>query len=64
VVGETFTVNKLLPCYVRLSKDIIWGVRKGCVDSIVAVCSAVPESVRKEVFIPMFERFAKDVRGD
>jgi hypothetical protein len=29
VVGPTFTVNRLLPPYVKLSKDMIWGVRKG-----------------------------------
>ena len=58
VVGESFTVSKLLPCYVRLSKDLIWGVRKGCVESLV--CRCVPLDVKREVFIPMFERFAKD----
>lgn len=25
MVGEAFTVSKLLPCYVRLSRDLIWG---------------------------------------
>ena len=60
VVGESFTVSKLLSCYVRLSKDLIWGVRKGCVESMVAVCRCVPLDVRREVFVPMFERFAKD----
>jgi len=60
MVGEPFTVSKLLPCYVRLSKDLIWGVRKGCVESLVSVSRAVSEGVRAEVLVPMFERFAKD----
>src|SRR4051812_22726073 len=60
MVGESFTVSKLLPCYVRLSKDLIWGVRKGCVDSLVAVTKVVGDKTKSEVIIPMFERFAKD----
>ena len=32
-----------------------------CVDSMVAVCKVVSPEVRQEIFIPMFERFAKDV---
>ena len=59
-VGPSFTVSKLLPCYVRLSKDLIWGVRKGVVDSLVAVAKCVPADVRKEIFVPMMERFVKD----
>lgn len=61
IVGEQFTVNKLLPCYVRLSKDLIWGVRQSCAKSLVAVTRVVGLQTRTEVMIPMFERFAKDV---
>ena len=60
VVGSSFTVSKLLPCYVRLSKDLIWGVRKGCVDSLVAVARVVPAEIKRDVFIPIIERFIKD----
>ena len=60
VVGESFTVSKLVPCCLRLSKDMIWGVRKACVENMVAVCRCVPPEVKREVFIPMFERLAKD----
>ena len=63
IVGESFTVNKLLPCYVRLSKDLIWGVRQSCAKSLVAVTRVVGLQTRTEVMIPMFERFAKDVSG-
>lgn len=51
-----------LPAFVKLSNDAIWGVRKGCVESLVAVAKSVPAEIRASVFIPMFERFAKDVR--
>jgi hypothetical protein len=77
-----------MPPYVKLSKDVIWGVRKGSVpasthlhcieltharrvclsarsvvESMVVVCESVPADVRSSVFMPMFERFAKDVSG-
>lgn len=60
MVGESFTVQKLLPCYVRLSKDIIWGTRASAAKSIVAVTKVVGPDTRSEVLIPMFLRFAKD----
>lgn len=60
MVGEQFTVSKLLPCYVKLSKDLIWGVRKGCVESLVAVTRVVGTQTKTDIIIPMFERFAKD----
>jgi serine/threonine-protein phosphatase 4 regulatory subunit 1 len=60
MVGESFTVTKLLPCYVRLSKDLIWGVRASCAKSLVAVTRVVGVSTRTETIIPMFKRFASD----
>jgi len=44
-VGGEFTVSKLLPHFVRLSRDFIWGVRKGCVESMVAVAAVCPDEV-------------------
>jgi serine/threonine-protein phosphatase 4 regulatory subunit 1 len=49
-----------LPAFVKLSSDVIWGVRKGCVESLVSVAKVVPPEDRSKTFIPMFERFTKD----
>jgi len=59
-VGSEFTVNRLLPHFIRLSRDLIWGVRKGCVECMVAVAAVCPDDVKRQVFIPMFERFRSD----
>jgi hypothetical protein len=38
----------LLSVFVELSKDSIWGVRKACCDSLVAVAaSATPDQVKE-----------------
>ncbi len=57
----------LLNVFVELSRDVIWGVRKACCDSLVAVSAAYAAEVRSAVLVPLFERLADDesrwVRG-
>jgi serine/threonine-protein phosphatase 4 regulatory subunit 1 len=57
----------LLSVFVELSRDAIWGVRKACCDSLVAVSAACASDVRSTVLVPLFERLADDesrwVRG-
>ncbi len=57
----------LLNVFVELSRDSIWGVRKACCDSLVAVSAAYAPEVRSAALVPLFERLADDesrwVRG-
>eukprot|EP01006_Ploeotia_vitrea_P035466 TRINITY_DN65877_c14_g1_i1.p1 TRINITY_DN65877_c14_g1~~TRINITY_DN65877_c14_g1_i1.p1 ORF type:complete len:913 (+),score=448.99 TRINITY_DN65877_c14_g1_i1:27-2765(+) len=53
-------VAKLLPPYLKLCSDRIWGVRKGCVESIVAFTQVVPPIERAQQMVPLFERFIAD----
>jgi len=64
---EAAASQTLLNLYEGLSKDEIWGVRKACCDSLVAISAAYPSEVRSSVLVPIFERLADDesrwVRG-
>lgn len=60
-VGPAVSVELLLPAFDKLSTDSIWSVRKGCVESLVNVASAVTKQERANTFIPMIHRFVKDV---
>jgi hypothetical protein len=51
-----------LPAFLKLSKDAIWGVRKGCVDNMIGVANSMTPEVRINVFVPLFDQFTKDVR--
>lgn len=59
---QDYAVQRLLPAFLKLSKDSIWGVRKGCVDNMIGVANGMGLDVRVNVFVPMFEQFTKDVR--
>jgi serine/threonine-protein phosphatase 4 regulatory subunit 1 len=61
-VGPEYAVQRLLPAFLKLSKDSIWGVRKACVDNMIGIANCMSLSVRMSVFVPIFEQFSKDVR--
>jgi serine/threonine-protein phosphatase 4 regulatory subunit 1 len=60
VIGKQETVTFLFPCYLQLSKDEIWGVRKACAESLCNMSECVPKEFRHNLF-EIFERFTEDV---
>ncbi|KNC51109.1 serine/threonine-protein phosphatase 4 regulatory subunit 1 [Thecamonas trahens ATCC 50062] len=54
-------VSSLLHLYESLAKDSIWGVRKACAESLVALATVVDDEVRSSVLVAHFESFVNDV---
>merc|ERR1719361_785102 len=48
-VGPAHTEKVLLPIFMNLTKDSIWSVRKGCVESLVDISKAVSREKRAEL---------------
>jgi serine/threonine-protein phosphatase 4 regulatory subunit 1 len=44
--GAALCNERLLPAFVKLSKDDVWGVRKACAESLVAVSKSIDPSSR------------------
>jgi hypothetical protein len=61
VVGGPFMEQRLLPHFRKLSKNLMWGIRKGCVESLVKICSVASLEVKRDVLIPLLVGFHKDV---
>ena len=49
VAGAALCNERLLPAFVKLSKDDVWGVRKACAESLVAISKAVDAGTRVAV---------------
>lgn len=60
VVGRKVSVEKILPIYLSLCKDEIWGVRKACAESIVAVSAGVNDDSRVQQLVPAFKALSED----
>ncbi|KAL0482679.1 serine/threonine-protein phosphatase 4 regulatory subunit 1 [Acrasis kona] len=61
MIGTESTVDKILPVFMLLSKDEIWGVRKACSESIPEISKCVTQEVRATQLVELFERSAEDV---
>jgi serine/threonine-protein phosphatase 4 regulatory subunit 1 len=53
-------IERLLPAFMRLSQDDIWGVRKACAESIVDMSKALESSIRASALTPVLLAFAGD----
>jgi serine/threonine-protein phosphatase 4 regulatory subunit 1 len=60
-IGVSETDSKLIPVFLTLSRDDIWGVRKACAESLAKVSYCCSAETRKRVLVELFERFAEDV---
>lgn len=60
IVGVQTTVQYIVPFYLQLAKDEIWGVRQACAEVLPIVSSFVTNEVRLTKFIPLFEAFMDD----
>eukprot|EP00818_Percolomonas_sp_WS_P007090 CAMPEP_0117445108 /NCGR_PEP_ID=MMETSP0759-20121206/5614_1 /TAXON_ID=63605 /ORGANISM="Percolomonas cosmopolitus, Strain WS" /LENGTH=646 /DNA_ID=CAMNT_0005237251 /DNA_START=2048 /DNA_END=3988 /DNA_ORIENTATION=- len=61
IIGTECTVQKVLPFFLELAKDDIWGVRKACVESLPAIAKCVTSKIRTTVLSELFETFCDDV---
>jgi len=60
-IGVEETDSKLIPVFLTLSKDEIWGVRKACAESLPKVSQCCSSDNREKLLVELFERFAEDV---
>lgn len=58
-VGHDHTEKTLLPIYLTLTKDAIWSVRKGCVESLVDISHAVSKTSKPKL-IEVMRGFLQD----
>lgn len=61
IIGSDCTVEKVLPFFLELSKDDIWGVRKACVESLPYISKCVNSKCRTTTLTNLFEIFCEDV---
>eukprot|EP00756_Hemistasia_phaeocysticola_P031115 Hpha_TRINITY_DN16332_c2_g8::TRINITY_DN16332_c2_g8_i1::g.60909::m.60909/K15424/PPP4R1; serine/threonine-protein phosphatase 4 regulatory subunit 1 len=59
-VGEETAGGQVLPVYLTLCADDIWGVRKACVEHICEVSRGVSRVVRKNQLADAFVKLAED----
>ncbi len=59
-LGPESAEKKLLPVFLRLTQDDIWGVRKACAEAIVNISRALSPSARVAQLVGPFERMLGD----
>jgi serine/threonine-protein phosphatase 4 regulatory subunit 1 len=60
VVGTSTTVEKILPVFLNLCKDDIWGVRKACAENIVAISEGISSEARSQQLVAAFKALSED----
>ncbi|KJE96097.1 serine/threonine-protein phosphatase 4 regulatory subunit 1 [Capsaspora owczarzaki ATCC 30864] len=60
-IGTKLTVDRLLPKYIRMCSDKIWGVRKGCAESLPDIAQVATPEIRETALVGILESFATDV---
>lgn len=60
-VPKDVTSRDLIPLFVKMADDEIWGVRKACAESIVALSEAIDPEERVTRLIPVFNKLVEDV---
>lgn len=50
-----------MPLFIKMSSDDIWGVRKSCAESLVALSTVISSSDRLQHLVPIFQKLAEDV---
>eukprot|EP01059_Diplonema_ambulator_P033420 TRINITY_DN6975_c0_g4_i1.p1 TRINITY_DN6975_c0_g4~~TRINITY_DN6975_c0_g4_i1.p1 ORF type:complete len:636 (+),score=207.94 TRINITY_DN6975_c0_g4_i1:146-1909(+) len=60
VIGPQASVDKLLPIYLNLCKDDIWGVRKACVEHICEISKGITREVRRTTLVDTFQKMVDD----
>jgi serine/threonine-protein phosphatase 4 regulatory subunit 1 len=46
--SDEVTRDRLLPAFLQLGQDDIWGVRKACAENLVSISEVVPAHMRAE----------------
>lgn len=52
--------RRLMPAFVRLSKDDIYRVRRACAESLCDISKCVSEDIRLGVLVEIFLRLTQD----
>lgn len=60
IVGATAAVEKVLPIYVNLTKDEIWGVRKACAENMISVSEHITPQARASSLVNVFKALSED----
>ncbi len=60
VGGEHELFERLMPAFVRLSKDDMYRVRRACAESVFAISEHVSDDIRRGVLVEIYLRFAQD----
>ena len=60
VIGPQNSVDKILPIYLNLCKDDIWGVRKACVEHMCEVSKGMTRAVRNTQLLDTFKQLVDD----
>lgn len=60
MVGDEYTLRRLLPAFGSLVRDSHWGVRKAAAESLVPFAMAISVEHREESFVPLVHSLLKD----
>jgi len=60
VVGDEYTLVRLLPAFSKLVEDAHWGVRKAAAESLVSLAMSLKVDNRQEPFVPLMDRLLAD----
>ena len=60
VVGASAAVEKVLPIYLNLCKDEIWGVRKACAENLIAISEFITPEARSSSLVSAFKALSED----
>lgn len=55
-----FNSRRLMPAFVRLSKDDVYRVRRACAESLCDISKCVNEDIRLGVLVEIFLRLTQD----
>jgi serine/threonine-protein phosphatase 4 regulatory subunit 1 len=62
-VPKEVIARELVPLFVKMADDEIWGVRKACAESLVSLSEAITAEERATKLVPVFEKLVDDVRS-
>jgi serine/threonine-protein phosphatase 4 regulatory subunit 1 len=60
IVGKDQFEKVLLPCYIALCQDEIWGVRKSCAEVVMFVSTVCSPEIRRTTLAPVFAKLLQD----
>lgn len=60
IMHALFNSRRLMPAFVRLSKDDVYRVRRACAESLCDISKCVNEDIRLGVLVEIFLRLTQD----